>query len=99
MLVVGDAVRFGKDLVARVRGSSERSAPLVDLELDREGGAMWSAIYALGRPVQYAYVARPLSLWHVQSAYASRPWAVEMPSAGRPITFGLIAALRRAGVA
>jgi S-adenosylmethionine:tRNA ribosyltransferase-isomerase len=95
----GDVLRFGDELAAVVRHVSERSPRLVDVELDRHDAAMWSAIYALGRPVQYAYVARPLSLWHVQTAYASRPWAAEMPSAGRPFTFALIAALRRTGVA
>jgi S-adenosylmethionine:tRNA ribosyltransferase-isomerase len=48
--------------------------------------------------VQYAYVERPLSLYHVQTSFASRPWAAEMPSAGRPIGWGTLGALRRKGV-
>ncbi len=59
---------------------------------------MWRAIYAEGRPVQYAYVDAPLALWHVQSSFASRPWAVEPPSAGRPLTFAVLDRLRRQGV-
>jgi S-adenosylmethionine:tRNA ribosyltransferase-isomerase len=59
---------------------------------------MWRAIYDEGRPVQYAYVERPLGLWHVQSAFAARPWAVELPSAGRPLTVGLLTRLRIRGV-
>ncbi len=49
--------------------------------------------------MQYAYVAGPLELWHVQTRYASRPWCAELPSAGRPLTWGLLLALLRQGVA
>jgi S-adenosylmethionine:tRNA ribosyltransferase-isomerase len=99
-LLAGEVVQFKRgQLGATVREVSSLSARLVELELDRKGAAMWAAIYALGRPVQYAYLTGPLSLWHVQNAYASRPWAAEMPSAGRPLTFGLLSELRRAGVA
>jgi S-adenosylmethionine:tRNA ribosyltransferase-isomerase len=59
---------------------------------------LWSALYRHGRPVQYSYAERPLELWDVQTAYAARPWAAEPPSAGRPLTWGLLAALHAAGV-
>jgi S-adenosylmethionine:tRNA ribosyltransferase-isomerase len=49
--------------------------------------------------VQYAYLERALELWDVQNRYASRPWAFESPSAGRPLTFGLFGELRSRGVA
>lgn len=65
-------------------------ARLVRLRFDREGAALWQALYRAGRPIQYAYVQAPLSLWDVQTPFATRPWAVEMPSAGR----GLVAAVR-----
>lgn len=51
-----------------------------------------------GRPIQYAHVRAPLPLFHVQTAFATRPWAVEMPSAGRPITIEAVTLLRRRGV-
>jgi S-adenosylmethionine:tRNA ribosyltransferase-isomerase len=66
---------------------------------DREGAALWSALYRVGRPVQYAHVRAALALWHVQTAYASRPWAAEEPSAGRPLTWRTLLALRARGVA
>jgi S-adenosylmethionine:tRNA ribosyltransferase-isomerase len=42
------------------------------------------SVWAHGQPVQYSYVEHDLSLSEVQTSYATRPWAVEMPSAGRP---------------
>jgi S-adenosylmethionine:tRNA ribosyltransferase-isomerase len=93
-----DRLTFGQDLVATLTGVSPLSARLVRLRFDREGEALWSALYRHGRPVQYSYIERPLALVHVQTAYASRPWAAELPSAGHPLTLGLLLGLRRAGV-
>jgi S-adenosylmethionine:tRNA ribosyltransferase-isomerase len=94
----GDRLTFGQDLVATLNGVSPLSARLVSLRFDREGEALWSALYRYGRPVQYSYIERPLALVQVQTAYASRPWAAELPSAGHPLTLGLLLGLRRAGV-
>jgi S-adenosylmethionine:tRNA ribosyltransferase-isomerase len=96
-LPAGARVSFG-DLSAAVERTSPISARLVELRFDRSGAALWSALYRLGTPVQYAHAAGPLELWHVQVAYASRPWAAEMPSAGRPLRWELLSALRAGGV-
>jgi S-adenosylmethionine:tRNA ribosyltransferase-isomerase len=95
----GDRLAFGQELTARVRGVSDRSPRLVDLRFDAEGPALWSALYRLGRPVQYSYLAGAVPLGAVQTPYASRPWAVELPSAGRPLGVGLLIELRRRGIA
>ncbi len=85
-------------LGATVRGRSERSERLVEIEFDRDGDGLWSALYRLGRPVQYAHRPEPLALWDVQTVYAGRPWAAEMPSAGRPLTWEVLAPLAARGV-
>ncbi|HMG55136.1 MAG TPA: S-adenosylmethionine:tRNA ribosyltransferase-isomerase [Kofleriaceae bacterium] len=71
----------------------------VELVVRGDGDALWQALYASGAPVQYAHRSERLALWSVQTAYASRPWAAEMPSAGRPLTWEIILGLRRAGIA
>lgn len=86
-------------LRAMVVEVSAVSPRLVRLRFDRDGDALWSALYRVGRAVQYSYVRGPLALWHVQTAYATRPWAVEPPSAGRPLTWRLLLAARSRGVA
>ena len=68
------------------------------IAFDRDGAALWSALYRLGRPVQYSYLQAPLALWSVQTAFAGRPWAAEMPSAGRPLAWSTLLALRARGV-
>src|SRR5262249_25210243 len=83
------------ELVAEVVAVAGRR---VELVAKIDGDALWQAIYAAGRPVQYAHRPDLLPLWSVQTAYAARPWAAEMPSAGRPLTWELLLALRRAGI-
>jgi S-adenosylmethionine:tRNA ribosyltransferase-isomerase len=93
----GDRVDLGP-LGAEVVAVSSVSPRLVSLRFDREGDAFWSRLFGVGRPVQYAYVRDALPLWHVQTPYAGRPLAVEMPSAGRALRLPVLRALRNRGV-
>ena len=95
-LAPGDRLALAGGLGARVVAVHGRR---VTVAFDRGGDAWWQALYAAGRPVQYAHRPAPLPLWAVQTAFAARPWSVEMPSAGRPLTWELVLALRRRGVA
>jgi len=85
-------------LDARVTQVSPLSPRLVQLGFHASPDAFWNAVYRRGRPVQYAHLAEELPLWHVQTSYAGRPWAMEMPSAGRPLRWSLLLKLRRQGV-
>jgi S-adenosylmethionine:tRNA ribosyltransferase-isomerase len=93
-LATGDALSIS-GLAARVtRVETERR---VRVRFgDREDAV--ARLYRAGRPVQYTHVREPLALWDVQNVYAGEPWAAEMPSAGRPIDFAALDALRRRGV-
>jgi S-adenosylmethionine:tRNA ribosyltransferase-isomerase len=103
-VLVGDRLFVGERLVATVVERHAESARLVDVELSvrsgRAGGAaeVWSELYRVGRPVQYAYMSEPLALWDVQNVYGGRPWAVEMPSAGRVFRAETLLELRRRAV-
>jgi S-adenosylmethionine:tRNA ribosyltransferase-isomerase len=97
----GDLIALGAGLRAHVVAVAGRQATL-DLAPPPFDGdataALWQAIYRAGGPVQYAHRALPLPLWAVQTTYASRPWSAEMPSAGRPLTWDTLLALRRRGI-
>lgn len=97
-LGAGDRLSFGEGLSAEIERVSPISPRLVDLVFHEKGARLWSALYRHGRPVQYAYVAGPLDLWHTQTRYGSRPWAAEMPSAGRPLAWELLLDAVRRGV-
>jgi S-adenosylmethionine:tRNA ribosyltransferase-isomerase len=97
-LEAGARLVFGDELSARIDEVDPRSPRLVVVRFSLRGAALWAALYQRGRPVQYAHVAAPLEVWHAQTPFASRPWSVEMPSAGRPLAWSLLGALRRAGV-
>lgn len=94
----GERLRFGQ-LGAEIVARGALSARLVALRFDADGDALWAALYREARPVQYAYLAHELPLWAVQTVYAGRPWAFEMPSAGRPLSWETLLGLRRRGVA
>ena len=91
---VGERVSIAS-MSARVDVIDGRRIALV---ADVSGDALWQAIYAAGAPVQYAHRPELLPLYAVQTAYAARPWAVEMPSAGRPLTWDILLELKRRGV-
>ena len=77
---------------------SELSPRLVWIRFDGGRERVWAALYLRGRPIQYAYEQLPLALARVQTPYAARPWASEMPSAGRPLRLSLLARMRARGV-
>lgn len=93
----GTILHFGA-LRAEVLETSPISPRLLAVRFDREGAALWQALYASGRPIQYSHLDAPLELWSVQTLFAGRPWAIEMPSAGRPLTAALLATLRARGI-
>lgn len=86
-------------LTAEVVAVSPISPRLLRIRFDKVGAELFAALYRQGAPVQYAYQERPLNLWSVQTTYGAQPWAAEMPSAGRPLTWATLIALRRRGIA
>lgn len=100
----GDRLELAGELVAAVVALAARSPLLADVELAVDGkpdappASIWAALYRAGRPVQYAHVPEALALSDVQNVYAGRPWAVEMPSAGRALRCETLLDLRRRGV-
>jgi S-adenosylmethionine:tRNA ribosyltransferase-isomerase len=91
----GDTLHIGGDFAATIVAVSEQSDRLVTLRFNRSVPEMWNGIYAYGRPVQYSYIKDDLALWSVQTVYGSRPWAMEMPSAGQPLSWSILLALKR----
>jgi S-adenosylmethionine:tRNA ribosyltransferase-isomerase len=89
---------FGGGLRARVLGRRPDLPFLWRLRFNRAGPALLDAIERLGEPVRYGYVAGALPLDLYQTVYASEPGSVEMPSAGRPLSWELLLRLRHAGV-
>jgi len=94
----GEEVIFSGGFRARVLRENELSERLLDLEFNLSGADLWRSIYRHGKPIQYSYMNEELKLWAVQNVYSSRPWAVEMPSAGHALDWQLLLKLIRKGV-
>ena len=97
-VAAGDALSLN-GVAARVTTVSPLSPRLIEIAFALPETDLYPALYRAGAPVQYWYQEDRLADWHVQTPYAARPWAVEMPSAGRPLTLPLLVALKRRGVA
>ena len=89
-LAAGTRLVLGS-LKARVVEVLPPSPRLLRVAFEAQGAALWTGALPLGRPVQYSYLSGPLALWHIQTAYAARPWAAEAPSAGLPLTWAAAA--------
>jgi S-adenosylmethionine:tRNA ribosyltransferase-isomerase len=96
-VAAGTHIAFGPGLAARVTAVSTLSPRLVTVAFGSAGSTLWSALYRLGRPVQYSYLRAPLALWDVQPFFASRPWAYEPASAGLALSARVMDDLRGAG--
>lgn len=97
-LRVGTRLAVGAE-IAEIVAVSTISARLVDLRFRGGEESAWRAIYGAGAPVQYAYLRDTLRLWDVQTSYGGLPFALEMPSAGRPLSWSVLLDARRRGVA
>jgi S-adenosylmethionine:tRNA ribosyltransferase-isomerase len=94
----GEEIILSGGFRARVLRESELSKRLLDLEFNLSGEELWRSIYQHGKPVQYTYMDEELNLWSVQNVYSSRPWAVEMASAGHALDWQLLLKLIRKGI-
>lgn len=95
---VGDVVDFGSGTRALVTRIDPASPRRVRLLFACPADDVVRFVYRAGRPIQYAHVPERIALWDVQNVFAGAPWAVEMPSASRGITFERLVALRARGV-
>jgi len=96
-LAPGDRIDIGGALRAHVTAVHRDSPRLVELRFDPGDDGFWRALYEVGRPVLYSYLRDELPIGALQTRHAERPWAVELPSAGRPLSPGLLSEIRRAG--
>lgn len=94
----GEEIAFAGDFSAIVLKENKLSGRLLDLEFNHSGEDLWQGIYLYGKPVQYSYMTDELKLWSVQNVYGSRPWAVEMPSAGHALDWQLLLKLKEKGI-
>ncbi|HWZ90350.1 MAG TPA: S-adenosylmethionine:tRNA ribosyltransferase-isomerase [Polyangiaceae bacterium] len=94
----GERLDFGRELSARVLSVDPASPRVLCIRFEQEESELWQALYRAARPIQYAYVERPLSLWDVQNGYGARPWAFELPSAGKPLSFETLFRIEARGV-
>ncbi len=98
MLDVDDAIALPDGTHAHVLERSPRSPRLLRIDWGRDDARVLALLFGHGRPIQYSYLKGDLRIEDVQTAFGVRPWAVEMPSASRPLDWAALRALRGRGV-
>jgi S-adenosylmethionine:tRNA ribosyltransferase-isomerase len=95
---VGMKLDFGDGLAGQVLGPVPDLPFLWQVQFELCCMPLLDLIYRLGEPVRYSYVeeAYPIDLY--QTVYASEPGSVEMPSAGRPLSWQMLLDLQRKGI-
>jgi S-adenosylmethionine:tRNA ribosyltransferase-isomerase len=95
----GMLLDFGGDLLARVDDRRQDLPFLWRLEFNYCCLDLLDRIYRLGEPVRYGYVKGAIPIDLYQTVYASEPGSVEMPSAGRALTWELLLKLKKRDIA
>jgi S-adenosylmethionine:tRNA ribosyltransferase-isomerase len=95
-LAPGDRLTLGP-LIATV-GRLLGHPRLVSLEFKGSSDSFWAGLSRHGKPIQYAHVPSPLSLWDVWTPIAGPPVAFEPPSAGFALDWRMLRLMHAGGV-
>ena len=99
---VGEQIQLPNGVVARLTASYPDPARRRDSRLWNAtiaiGGDALAYLGAVGRPITYEYLRGQWPLVSYQTIFATEPGSAEMPSAGRPFSTELLAALAASGV-
>jgi S-adenosylmethionine:tRNA ribosyltransferase-isomerase len=94
----GMRLDFGQGLAATILDSHPDKPFLWQAQFNTCCIELLDMIYRLGEPVRYSYVEQAFPLDAYQTVYASEPGSVEMPSAGRPLSWEILLTLKRKGI-
>lgn len=97
VLEPGDRLELADGHLVEVLERSSASARKLRVRLADDRDALLERLYRLGRPIQYAYLSRPVALAETQTPLATRPVAVEAPSAAHPLSWSLLQSIRATG--
>ena len=93
----GDRIAITAELSATVTRVHSEWTQLLELTFEPADDRFWAQLYEAGKPIQYRYLEREFPLSSFQTPLASRPWAVEPPSAGFHFTASAIERVRKRG--
>lgn len=93
----GEVLHFSPTLSATVL-NHKSPTPLSRILFSKGGTELLEEIYMIGEPIRYEYIHEPWSLDYYQTVFATVPGSLEMPSAGRAISWELLFRLQKKGI-
>ncbi|GAE34243.1 S-adenosylmethionine:tRNA ribosyltransferase-isomerase [Halalkalibacter akibai] len=101
-LIIGALPKNGKlifpDNVNATMKKSDSKKPLVTLQFSVSGNSFYEFLYRHGSPIRYEYIHREWPIQAYQTVFSSVPGSIEMPSAGRALSWKMLAQLQKKGV-
>jgi len=97
VLEPGDRLELDDGSPVEVIERSPASSRKLRVRLAADRDALLERLYRLGRPIQYAYLARPVAVSEIQTPLSTRPVAVEAPSAAHPLSWSLLRSIQATG--
>ncbi|KHF39721.1 S-adenosylmethionine:tRNA ribosyltransferase-isomerase [Halalkalibacter okhensis] len=94
---IGDTLHFTNNVRATVIDKSKKT-PLISIRFSIKGDEFYNFLYINGTPIHYEYLQDHWPLQAFQTVYSSVPGSIEMPSAGRALTWRMLAALQNKGI-
>ncbi len=93
----GEVLHFSPTLSATVL-NKKSPTPLSRILFSKGGTELLEEVYMIGEPIRYEYIHEPWSLEYYQTVFATTPGSMEMPSAGRAISWELLFRLQKKGI-
>ncbi|MCL7747900.1 S-adenosylmethionine:tRNA ribosyltransferase-isomerase [Halalkalibacter alkaliphilus] len=94
---IGDTLTFTSNVKATVLDKCSKT-PLISLRFSIAGNEFYNYLYTHGTPIHYEYLQDHWPLQAFQTVYSSVPGSIEMPSAGRALSWKMLADLQKKGV-
>ncbi|MFC0562075.1 S-adenosylmethionine:tRNA ribosyltransferase-isomerase [Halalkalibacter alkalisediminis] len=94
---IGDTLSFPnhvKGLVMR----KNLETPLVSIQFSVSGDDFYEFLYQFGSPIRYEYIKKEWPIDAYQTVFSSVPGSIEMPSAGRALSWKMLAKLQKEGI-
>lgn len=96
-LKIGEVLSFSNHVKAHVLSCSE-TTPLVRIQFSISGDDFYDFLYRFGAPIRYEYIKKEWPIDVYQTVFSSVPGSIEMPSAGRALSWKMLVQLQRKGV-
>jgi S-adenosylmethionine:tRNA ribosyltransferase-isomerase len=94
---IGNRLLFQNQVEAKIIKKNKKT-PLLTIQFNIIGDAFYEFLYQFGSPIRYEYLKHEWPIHTFQTVFSSVPGSIEMPSAGRALSWKMLADLQQKGI-